>query len=98
MKFQALPLAALLLASAAGAVSITLPPETASLKASNHPGYQAAQNHCYACHSADYVLMQPPGTPKVFWEAEVAKMIIVYKAAIPEDDAKAISSYLAETY
>jgi mono/diheme cytochrome c family protein len=90
--------AALCFAGAADAASYSPPAETATLKPSAHPGYAVAQDHCLACHSADYVRMQPPGKPKLFWETEVAKMILVYKAAIAEDDAKAISSYLAETY
>ena len=39
----------------------------------------AINNNCLACHSADMVLNQPT-LPKAVWEAEVHKMIKVYKA------------------
>jgi sulfite dehydrogenase (cytochrome) subunit B len=72
-----------------------LPPETAVLKPG--PGVETAAV-CQACHSADYVATQPPGKGKAFWQAEVQKMIKVYKAPIGEDDAATIANYLAATY
>jgi hypothetical protein len=51
-----------------------------------------------ACHSADYIAMQPPKKGKAFWEAEVTKMIKTYGAPINEADAKVIADYLAQTY
>ena len=51
-----------------------------------------------ACHSADYIAIQPPKKGKPFWEAEVTKMIKTYKATISDDDAKVIADYLASTY
>jgi mono/diheme cytochrome c family protein len=83
-------------AAVATPVTYALPDETAALKPG--PGIEAAQNNCVACHSADYVAMQPPKKGKPFWEAEVTKMIKVYGAPIDEADAKAISEYLAQTY
>ena len=53
---------------------------------------------CKACHSADYISTQPPGKGKAFWQAEVQKMIKVYKAQIAEGDAAVIADYLAATY
>ena len=88
----------LIAGNAGWAASYQLPPETAQLHAASGKGYEAAQNYCLACHSADYANMQPPKKPKAFWDAEVTKMIQVYKAKIPEDDAKAIADYLAENY
>ncbi|AWM85782.1 sulfite:cytochrome C oxidoreductase subunit B [Microvirga sp. 17 mud 1-3] len=73
-----------------------LPEETATLKPG--PGVDVAQNNCTACHSADYIAMQPPKKGKAFWEAEVTKMIKTYRAPIDEADAKTISDYLAQTY
>ncbi len=73
-----------------------LPGETATFKPG--PGVEAAQNNCTACHSADYISMQPPKKGKDFWEAEVTKMIKTYRAPIDEADAKVISDYLAQTY
>ena len=73
-----------------------LPEETAALKPG--PGLEAAQSNCVACHSADYIAMQPPKKGKAFWEAEVTKMIKTYGAPIKESDVKAIADYLAQTY
>lgn len=56
----------------------------------------AINNNCLACHSADMVLNQP-ALPKAAWEAEVHKMIKVYKAPIDEGDVPAIVNYLAST-
>ena len=72
-----------------------LPPETAELKPG--PGVDTAIV-CTACHSADYIRTQPPGKGKAFWQAEVQKMIKVYKAPIGEDDAATIANYLAANY
>jgi cytochrome c553 len=56
----------------------------------------AINNNCLACHSADMVLNQP-AFPKTVWEAEVHKMINVYKAPIDDADVSAIVDYLAST-
>jgi hypothetical protein len=72
-----------------------LPPETVQLKPG--PGVDTAIV-CTACHSADYIATQPPGKGKAFWQAEVQKMIKLYKAQIGEDDAATIANYLAATY
>jgi mono/diheme cytochrome c family protein len=86
------------IASLAGAEPLTydLPEETAVLKPG--PGLDAAQSNCVACHSADYIAMQPPKRGKAFWDAEVTKMIKTYGAPIAEADAKTIADYLAQTY
>jgi sulfite dehydrogenase (cytochrome) subunit B len=96
--FAITPLLSLLgLASAAFAAPIVYQPpdETAQLKPG--PGVETAIV-CEACHSADYVTTQPPGEGKAFWQAEVQKMIKVYKAPIAESDAAVIANYLAATY
>ena len=74
--------------------SVDLPPGD-----SMFPGGTAADainNNCLACHSADMVLNQPP-LPRATWEAEVHKMINVYKAPIDQTDVAAIVDYLAKT-
>jgi cytochrome c553 len=61
------------------------------------PGGMAADainNNCLACHSADMVLNQP-ALPRTTWEAEVHKMIKVYRAPVDEADLAAIVDYLA---
>ncbi len=62
------------------------------------PGAQAdaINNNCLACHSAGMVLNQPD-LSKATWEAEVHKMISVYKAPIDDADVPAIVAYLVET-
>jgi hypothetical protein len=56
----------------------------------------AINNNCLACHSADMVLNQPP-LPRATWEAEVHKMINIYRAPVDEADVRAIVDYLAKT-
>lgn len=56
----------------------------------------AINNSCLACHSADMVLNQPP-FPRAVWDAEVHKMIKVYRAPIDEADAASIIDYLTKT-
>ena len=75
-------------------VNVDLPPGDGMFP--NGPGADAINNNCLACHSADMVLNQPP-LPKATWEAEVHKMINVYKAPIDNADVPAIVDYLAST-
>ncbi len=56
----------------------------------------AINNNCLACHSTEMVLNQP-ALPKATWEAEVRKMINVYKAPVDEADVAPIVDYLAKT-
>jgi sulfite dehydrogenase (cytochrome) subunit B len=94
------PLLALLVALASPAISdpivYQLPGETAEFKPGS--GVESARANCAACHSADYISTQPPKKGKAFWQAEVQKMITLYKAPIGEDDAAVIANYLAATY
>ena len=79
------------------ATSIALAEEQpVSLK--DAPGHEAVENNCAACHSLDY-----PRTNSVFldrkgWQAEVDKMIKVFGADIPPQDATAIVDYLSKNY
>ncbi len=79
----------------AGPLTYDLPSETAVLKPG--PGADTAIV-CTACHSADYISTQPSNKGKAFWDAEVQKMIKLYKAPIPATDAAAIADYLAANY
>jgi cytochrome c553 len=72
------------------------PPETSRFISG--PGAEAAQKHCLACHSADYISTQPPHMPATFWQNEVAKMRNAYGARLSDDDAKAVTDYLVATY
>ncbi|WP_345821644.1 cytochrome c [Methylobacterium fujisawaense] len=97
-------LLAVVLAPAAQASPDTyaLPEPTAQFKpapdAGHAVGFQAAQENCVTCHSADYVAMQPPGKGAAFWDAEVTKMVKVYHAPIEPAQAKVIAAYLGAAY
>jgi mono/diheme cytochrome c family protein len=78
--------------------SITLPPDAVQLTASALPGYAKAQANCVACHSAEYMLYQPPTAPRAYWDAMVKRMKAVFKAPIDDADMPAIIDYLAKTY
>lgn len=90
------------LASAASApakpLQFALPDDQIEL--AKGPGFDTAVSNCGACHSAEYIKSQPHGAAfgKAFWQAEVAKMINVYKAPIAPEDAKIIVDYLTEAY
>ena len=83
---------------AAYALEITLPPETASFKPSELPGYLLVQQDCLICHSAQYVQSQPPSMPRSYWEATVKKMKKPFGAPFADDDIPAIVDYLVKTY
>jgi cytochrome c551/c552 len=76
-------------------VSITLPPETATYKEAS--GVTALNAQCLTCHSAEYVMMQPPLSLKV-WTAEVTKMQQKYGAPLPTNQIAPIAYYLAVNY
>jgi cytochrome c5 len=59
-------------------------------------GADALNNNCLACHSAGMVLNQP-ALAKAAWQAEVNKMVQIYKAPIAAADVTAIVDYLART-
>jgi hypothetical protein len=54
----------------------------------------AINNNCLACHSADMVLNQP-ALPRATWEAEVHKMINVFRAPVDVSDVAEIVDYVA---
>jgi sulfite dehydrogenase (cytochrome) subunit B len=88
----------LVAATLADAKSITLPTDAPALKASPLPGYAKAQTNCVACHSAEYMLYQPPTAPRAYWEAMVTRMKTVFKAPIDDADMPVIVDYLVKTY
>jgi mono/diheme cytochrome c family protein len=95
-RFAAIAAALASVAAEAKPLTYRLPEETATLRPG--PGVEIAQNNCAACHSVDYIAIQPPGKGEAFWRAEVDKMIHSYHAPIDEADARAIADYLAKTY
>ena len=78
--------------------SIQLPPDGVQLKASSLPGYAKAQTNCVACHSAEYMVYQPPNASRPYWDAMVKRMKTVFKAPVPDDDIPALVDYLVKTY
>lgn len=93
----------ILLAAALGAagamaagLKVELPSETATLKPG--PGAEVANGQCLTCHSAEYIITQPPDKPLAFWRAEVEKMKKVYGAPIPDEQISALADYLARSY
>jgi mono/diheme cytochrome c family protein len=78
--------------------TMELPPDGAQLKPSPLPGYAKAQSSCVACHSAEYMLYQPPTAPRGYWDAMVKRMKAVFNAPINDADMPDIVDYLAKTY
>jgi len=90
--------AALALPAGSAPKSITLPPDGVQLKASELPGFAKAQASCVACHSAEYMLYQPPTAPRPYWDTMVKRMKTVFKAPIDDADIPVIVDYLVKTY
>ena len=78
--------------------TITLPPDGVQLTASPMPGYAKAQTNCVACHSAEYMLYQPPNAARPYWDAMVKRMKAVFKAPVDDADMPDIVDYLTRTY
>ncbi len=78
--------------------TIVLPPDGAQLRASPLPGYAKAQANCTACHSAEYMLYQPPNAARPYWEAMTKRMKAVFKAPLNDADIPDIVDYLSATY
>src|ERR1700722_11882802 len=76
-------------------VTITLPPETATYKETL--GVTALNAQCLTCHSAEYVMMQPPLSLKT-WTAEVTKMQQKYGAPLLTNQIAPIAYYLTVNY
>ena len=74
--------------------SVTLPEDTTALPPGPH--VELATQNCTACHSADMILNQPRLT-RAQWEANVEKMVKVYKAPIETQDVPQIVDYLVAT-
>lgn len=82
----------------AAALEITLPVEKVRLADSPLPGAALATALCYTCHSAEYVLFQPPTSPRTYWQATVVKMQKTFAAPIPDDAVAPLVDYLVKLY
>lgn len=74
--------------------SVELPADGVALPPGRH--IELATQNCTACHSADMILYQPRLT-RAQWEANVEKMVKVYKAPIDAKDVPQIVDYLVAT-
>lgn len=72
--------------------SITLP--SVQVDMPKGPGYEAFNARCVACHSPQYVLMQPNFSKEV-WTNEVMKMRKVFGAPVGDEQVEDIVNYLA---
>jgi hypothetical protein len=101
-SFAAAAAAAALLAFSAGAPAVVktmqTPPDTVVLTPSALPGYAKAQAQCTSCHSAEYLLYQPPNASRAYWDAMVHRMKAVFHAPVADADMPDIVDYLAATY
>ena len=93
--------AALALGSAfvgAAPKTMNLPADPVQLRPSPLPGYAKAQANCVTCHSAEYMLYQPPNAGRPYWDAMTKRMKAVFKAPLDDADIPAIVDYLSATY
>ncbi len=90
--------ASLAFALAVQARSIELPADGTQLTPSDLPGYAKAQGQCVACHSAEYLLYQPPTAGRAYWDAMVKRMKTVFKAPVDDADIPVLVDYLVKTY
>lgn len=93
----ALGAAALSLAALAKPVSIDLPFGQAPRELATADSAVVVAN-CSGCHSLDYITTQPRGKGEQFWRDSVTKMVNVYKAPVPPDDAEAVAKTLARKF
>ncbi len=100
MKRTAIIIVALLSAGVASATtkSLQLPPDAVQLKPNALPGYALAQSQCVACHSAEYMLYQPPSAARAYWDAMAKRMKAVFKAPVADADIPVIVDYMVKTY
>jgi sulfite dehydrogenase (cytochrome) subunit B len=78
--------------------TMSLPADSAQLRPSPLPGYAKAQANCVTCHSAEYMLYQPPNAGRPYWEAMTRRMKAVFKAPVDDADIPVIVDYLSATY
>lgn len=74
------------------------PKDSIQLTASSLPGYAKAKKSCTECHSAEYMVYQPPTAPRAYWTAMVHRMKDVFKGPIKDDDMPELIDYLVKTY
>jgi hypothetical protein len=96
--FRAVGVLLLGLALPVAAQEITLPQDTAAFAPSDLPGYALVRQNCLICHSAHYVLYQPPGSDRAYWDGVVRKMRQPFGAFFADEDIAPMVDYLVKTY
>ena len=77
--------------------SYEAPADSVHLKPSTLAGYGKVAI-CAACHSAEYIVYQPPTAARPYWDAMVKRMKNVFNAPVDEADIPEIVDYLVKTY
>jgi mono/diheme cytochrome c family protein len=77
--------------------TIPMPPDDPYATLKPGPGVEVTRQQCVACHSTDYIVMQPHGGAKQ-WDGVVTKMIKVFGAPVSDQDARTIVEYLSRQY
>jgi hypothetical protein len=78
-------------ARTAAPLSVTLPAPVEAFPGGDEA--DGARRRCLACHSSDYIYMQPKLT-RAQWTAEVTKMVSAYGATVPPAEVAPIVDYL----
>lgn len=78
-------------ARTAAPVSVTLPAPAEAFPGGDEA--DAARRRCLACHSSDYIYIQPK-LNRAQWTAEVTKMVNAYGATVPPAEVTPIVDYL----
>jgi len=61
-------------------------------------GRAVTENICSGCHSLDYIRINAPFMTRQTWTASVNKMVQMFGAPIPANDAATIIDYLTANY
>jgi hypothetical protein len=61
-------------------------------------GKAVTENLCSGCHSLDYIRINAPFMNRQGWTASVNKMVQMFGAPIPANDAQTIIEYLTANY
>lgn len=78
------------------AATATFAQERIALK--DGTGRAVTENICSGCHSLDYIRINAPFMTRQTWTASVNKMVQMFGAPIPANDAATIIDYLTANY
>ena len=86
----------LLVTAIAFAATVASAQERIALK--DGTGRAVTENICSGCHSLDYIRINAPFMTRQTWTASVNKMVQMFGAPIPANDAATIIDYLTANY